>query len=184
MKNFQIEDRDTGKMYWISRSMAVHGVLLLHNFKDNQIWVLLEKRGPGCPDEIGKWADPTGYLDWDETLKEALYREVWEELGLNLGDLDLCKITLDGIHDSVVDNKLQNVTVRYIVNLDWDEIQPLLRRGIINTDTESRGGEKDEVSDINTIKIYPRDTTIDKPGFFAFNHGDIINRLIKHYNNL
>ena len=42
------------------------------------------ERGQGVDDFHGQWCFPCGYLDWDETLHEALIREVWEETGLNL----------------------------------------------------------------------------------------------------
>lgn len=181
MKNFQVTDKDTGKKYWISRSMAVHGILLV-NGPDNQKFLLIEKRGPGCPDEIGKWANPTGYLDWDETLVGALYREVWEEMGLDLGKLKYCKVEFSGYFDDPTKEN-QNVTIRFLVNLDYAEIKPLLRNKIINSDTKSRGGESDEVSSIDLLRIYPRKSLVN-PEIFAFNHGKLINNLIKKYNNL
>lgn len=66
------------KKVWLSRSLAVVGVILINNK------ILMVKRGPGCPDEIGKWVLPCGYLDENETLKEAMYRETYEETGINL----------------------------------------------------------------------------------------------------
>lgn len=182
MKNFQITDKETGKKYWISRSMAVHGILLVHDYVRNCVFLLIENRGPGCPDEIGKWANPTGYLDWDETLKEALYREVWEELGLDLKGLNVCDISLEGYFDDPTKEN-QNVTIRFQVDLDYSEIIPLLKNGTINSNTKSRGGEDDEVSGIDLLKIFPRTNLVD-PGLFAFNHGEIINGLIRKYNNL
>ena len=167
--------------------MAVHGILeVLRSFTDDdepssEIYLLIEKRGPGCPDEIGKWANPTGYLDWDETLKEALAREVWEEIGLDFGKLEYCSVFEYGREDNPIGR--QNVTIMFRVLLDYDEIKTLLKNGIINTDTVSRGGEKGEVSGIQLLKIRPRDSEVD-PGLFAFNHGEIINELIRYYNHL
>lgn len=182
MKNFQITDKETGKKYWISRSMAVHGILLIHDTPRDQKFLLVEKRGPGCPDEIGKWANPTGYLDWDETLKEALYREVWEEMGLDLGKLENCNISLVGYFDDPTKEN-QNVTLRFRVDLEYSEIRPLLMDGTINPNTASRGGEKGEVSSIHLFRLSPRKGLVD-PKLFAFNHGELINKLIRKYNNL
>lgn len=182
MKNFQVTDAETGKKYWISRSMAVHGMLLVHDDERNQIFLLTEKRGPGCPDEIGKWANPTGYLDWDETLKDALIREVYEEMGLSLRSLKRCDIEFSGYFDNP-EKENQNVTLRFQVDLDYSEIKPLLQEKVINTDTKSRGGEEGEVSSIDLLRISPRQNQVD-PNLFAFNHGEIINNLIKKYNNL
>jgi len=40
------------------------------------------------PNFQGYWNLPCGYLDWDETLYQAVLREVWEETGLILADLN------------------------------------------------------------------------------------------------
>jgi 8-oxo-dGTP diphosphatase len=74
-----------GKEQWISRSVTVLPVILL--VKGQGIYVPLNKRGVALPDEVGKWGLPGGYLDYDETAGEAVIRECWEEMGLNLLDL-------------------------------------------------------------------------------------------------
>ena len=65
-ENFQIQDVKTGKIYWISRAIAVTGVIMAYNH--NNWEVLLERRGPGCPDNIGKLCCPCGYLNWEDWL--------------------------------------------------------------------------------------------------------------------
>lgn len=67
-----------GRTVWLSRSSAVVGLFVI----DNR--VLMVKRGPGCPDEVGKWVLPCGYLDRNETLLEGMIRETYEETGFNL----------------------------------------------------------------------------------------------------
>lgn len=74
-----------GQEYWISRSVTVLGILIV--VKAGQGFVPLGKRGPGLPNEVGKWGLPGGYLDYGETIGEGLRREVWEELGLDLEEL-------------------------------------------------------------------------------------------------
>ncbi|MEM9164375.1 MAG: NUDIX domain-containing protein, partial [Cyanobacteria bacterium P01_F01_bin.4] len=71
-----------GEELWISRSVTVLPVILF--VQETGIYVPLNKRGKALPDEVGKWALPGGYLDYDETAGEAVMREVWEELGLNI----------------------------------------------------------------------------------------------------
>lgn len=71
-----------GQELWISRSVTVLPVLLF--VQADQTYVPLNKRGQALPDEVGKWSLPGGYLDYDETVGEAVIREVWEELGLNI----------------------------------------------------------------------------------------------------
>jgi 8-oxo-dGTP diphosphatase len=45
------------------------------------------QRGVAAPDFNGYWCLPCGYLDWDETLCQAMIREVYEESGLWLPEL-------------------------------------------------------------------------------------------------
>ena len=67
---------------WISRAVAVLGIPFFQH--KERVYVPLGQRSKLCPDEVGKFGLPGGYLDWDESASEALIREVWEELGLNL----------------------------------------------------------------------------------------------------
>ena len=83
MKNFSIIDDRTGREYWISRSVAVVGFIYGYD-EDEKEYILAVQRGTGTPDPefVGKWCLPCGYLDYDETLEEALQREVFEETGV------------------------------------------------------------------------------------------------------
>jgi 8-oxo-dGTP pyrophosphatase MutT (NUDIX family) len=76
---------EDGREFWISRAPAVTASIAISI--DAQQYVLLNKRGSGCPDYVGWWVLPCGYLDWDESGGDAAIREVWEECGLNLGEL-------------------------------------------------------------------------------------------------
>ena len=51
MNNFSI--KVNGKEYWISRSLAV--AVFIFRKVGNKFQVLLEKRGKGAADNIGKW---------------------------------------------------------------------------------------------------------------------------------
>lgn len=179
-KNFQITATD-GKKYWISRSVAVHGMILAKDLDTQEIYVLLGKRGPKCPDEIGKWADVCGYIDWDETLQDALKREIYEEMGLYLDDLGTLDIRQTGIDDSINGENAvkQNITIRYQVFVDYQEVKAKLESGEINNDTEARGGESGEVSEIKLLKLTDSDPVDESQ--FAFNHGKLINDVINHY---
>lgn len=70
-----------GHTKWDSRACAVvaHVWFIKHGIP----YVLIGKRGQvmDCP---GKWNIPCGYLDWNENLQQAFFREVWEETGLDL----------------------------------------------------------------------------------------------------
>lgn len=75
-----------GEELWISRSVTVLPVLIfvVGELRQANAYVPLGKRGKALPDEVGKWGLPGGYLDFDETAGEAVQREIWEELGLNV----------------------------------------------------------------------------------------------------
>lgn len=82
-----------GRVIWLSRSCAVTTTVLCR--VAGKSYILLGKRGVGCPDEVGKWNLPCGYLDWDETLPEAAVREVFEETGVNLLAISDSSILID-----------------------------------------------------------------------------------------
>ena len=79
--------KQDGKEYWISRSVAVIGTIFMKNTKDNELYVLLSKRGEGTPDCKGYWNLACGYMDFDENGTDAVRREVWEETGLDLDEI-------------------------------------------------------------------------------------------------
>ena len=72
------------KQVWESRSVAVNGVVLIYLPGHQAPYVLASRRGPKSADFQGMMNVIAGYLDWDETGTQALYRETWEEVGLDL----------------------------------------------------------------------------------------------------
>lgn len=169
---------EDGVKRYHSRSLAICALLVLSHGNE-EYSVLVHKRGQGCPDEKGLWSFNCGYLDWNETLHDCLKRELWEEIGLDLDSLETCNIVQDSINDTIDgENKVkQNVTIRYQVVLDYNEIKRLLEKGIINGDSASRGGEPNEIEE---IKIIPLSEKQD-PEKWAFNHGYIFNSIHEHY---
>ena len=89
-KNTENEDviLPDGRKVWLSRSCAVVANIWYIGL-DSKPYVLMGKRGKGCPDEVGKWVLPCGYLDYNETLSEAAAREVYEETGLDVKGISL-----------------------------------------------------------------------------------------------
>ena len=88
----------------------VVGAIIVKNGK-----VLLEKRGTfnGRPIlESGKWAIVGGFLDRDETLKEGLKREIFEETGLKIKNLRLLHINDSPKRPN--DNSRQNVSMVFV----------------------------------------------------------------------
>lgn len=171
MKNFPVKDPKTGETWWISRAIAVVGIIVLTDPETNEDYMFLQKRGPGCPDFVGAWSHTCGYLDFDETLEEALFREIKEELGVDMKSLDP-DVTLYGINDDPTepDNPKQNVSVRFILgDINLNEFMEKLS----STDSGERGGETGEVAGTTIIRMDPkfRERIDGLP--FAWNHKEI-----------
>lgn len=148
---------------WHSRSCAV--VVIITN--KNHDFFLIEKRGKGCPDFVGKLCLPCGYLNWDETLVEAAQREVYEETGMFLSQDDL---KFFKINDNPKNNR-QNVSIYYIAEVEDSYIMDRINEGIINTNTALRHGEPDEVEQIMwASKQYVRKHADE----FCFHHNEIL----------
>lgn len=149
---------------WKSRSLAVT-IVILSKTRSGLYEALVEKRGPGCPDYVGSWCCPCGYLGWDETLKEAAVREVYEETGLELKEEEL---SLLGIDDDPEANR-QNVTVRFYCEIDERRIFPVINHALYKT--PDRGGEENEVDELALVPLF---YVRANENSFAFGHNKII----------
>lgn len=159
MKNFEVTSVENGNKYWISRAMAVCAIVIVYD--DGIPHLLINKRGPGTPDYQGCWNIPCGYLDWDETTSEACTREILEECKVYINPSKW--VQYGEIEDSINSNR-QNVTIRKIVKLEWNEWCNALKDAIsMNTD----GGEENEVDD---IKLLPLSAYNIMNTNWAFNH--------------
>jgi len=96
-----------------SRNIVVDGIVI-HDEK-----VLLVKRGiePGK----GLWALIGGYLDWDETLEEAIVREVKEEAGVSAQVEKQVGVYSSPTRKGVIN---QNVAVAFALHATSTEIKP------------------------------------------------------------
>lgn len=160
MKNFPVIDDKTGREYWISRSVAVLGIVIGTDIYGTK-YILAEQRGIGTPDPeyIGKWCLPCGYLDFDETCKQAVAREIVEETGVNIPSESFELIEINDIPSS---DKRQNITFRFKTDL----------KGYISDfELTNRFSETNEVMDIKWIPL----TEIDNYKW-AFNHDKIIKK--------
>lgn len=166
MKNFKVTAKEDGKEYWISRAHAVVGIVYSVEPGTGLIHYLISKRGPGCPNYVGSWGFTCGYLDWGETRKEAVKRELWEELGLKV---NLQQITRFCEIDDPGRDERENIVTRYLIEVDFEDLVDQLYNDTINGNTESRGGEAGEVSD---IKLVTKDSITKYP--WAFNHGNVM----------
>ena len=146
-----------GKEVWLSRSVAVAVEILycVDNGQSRELFILVTQRGPGCPNEVGKWCLPCGYLDWDEDGYDAARRETWEETGINLDNLlksphrVLCNPASSRapwrITHNPDDSKLQNITMHFGAAMAGTEL-PEPKYSL-------NGGEVDEVSDVRWVNL-------------------------------
>ena len=160
MKNFPVIDKETGREFWISRSIAAVVVVFCKDIHGDR-YVLAVQRGTGTPDPeyVGKYCMPCGYLDYDETVAQAAQRETKEETGLTFPISDFKLWCINDIPES---DKRQNITFRYIVNslTPKEDLELLLT---------SKNSEKDEVGSIRFIKFDDIDLYE-----WAFNHEELI----------
>lgn len=136
-KNFPI--KINGETFWVSRSIAVTAFILRIN--NGKIEVLVERRGKGAADFQGRLCCPCGYLDFGETIREAVVREVKEETGFVVkspDDLVLFKI------DSDPSSNRQNVTLSFAYMADKDEDFDR---------SKAVGGEENEVSEVKWLTV-------------------------------
>jgi ADP-ribose pyrophosphatase YjhB (NUDIX family) len=122
MKNFPVKvTEDTiidgenmkGRTIWASPSVAV--AMFVFHTEDDKTYVLANKRGKGCPDYVGYWSCPCGYLEYgDRSIEDAASRELFEESGI---DFSNCLFNLFGIHKD--DNGKENITFRFWATTDY-----------------------------------------------------------------
>lgn len=149
-RNRQILGVD-GETYWVHRAVAVC-VIAVHNNK-----FLLNKRGENAPDFQGCWNLPCGYLDFDETTKEAAARELFEECGVKVNPDNFQFLYVD---DKPTSNK-QNVVFHYVVSLNGE---------METTADNADDGEVEEIGYFTKEEIENMS--------MAFNHKEIIQRFV------
>lgn len=160
-ENELITTTDDRKLFH-SRSVTI--VVILSCIVNGIKKFAIEKRGPAL-DKSGLWCLPCGYLDWNENAAQAVKREVWEEIGLNLDKLTLQNKIDQPIYVNSNPDDKQNVSLRYVVTI-IDNKYPKL---IANNDCKL-----DEVTEAKWI-------TIDELNNyeFAFEHNNLILKYFK-----
>ena len=155
----------SGEQLWISRSVAVNGTIVA--IKDHTFYILCSKRGPNAADFQGKMNLIAGYLDFDETASDALKRETWEEVGLNLDEILETKVIisnkLNKPYDIDTDPSLnrQNISLKF--GLIFNNPDKLPKLSIDNNEVEG------EVEDPMWLEYDDIDNYE-----WAFNHDKII----------
>ena len=166
MKNHPLINPETGKEEWISRAVAVL-VGIVGKTKEGIPCILAQKRGYKTPDPEFRdcWCLPCGYLEYDETLREAAAREVFEETGVKLNKNYLSFWT---INDNPKSDKRQNITVRYTYEIVEDAVD--------NIKLSTKYSEPGEVSEVKWI--YLRNITNYE---WAFNHDKLAKEVGDYY---
>lgn len=159
MKNFPVIYG--GKTYWVSRSVAVVIKFTATDESDNE-YVLAVQRGSGSPDFVGSWCLPCGYLDYNETTKEAACRELKEETGLILSPDYLTLIEID---DNPDHDGRQNIVFRF-----KHKSQYSLK--YLKSQFTTQYSEKNEIADIRFIPV----SELNKYTW-AFNHEKLVSNL-------
>lgn len=161
IKNQPCYDKYGRFIGWFSRSMA--SAIFVFCKDGNGDWcVLASERGIEAADYQGYWNCVCGYLDYNETTKEAAKRELKEECGV---DIPIESIKFIGYEDNPITSNRQNVTFRFTARID-DKITS-------DFTFSKDGNEGKEVGDIkwvplNDISHYQ----------WAFGHDKIISRLV------
>lgn len=125
--------------YWYSRA-AVVGMFAFCKNGNGDWCILANKRGPGCPNCVGKWNVPGGFVDFEETLSMAAMREAKEETGIDIpGNI----VKLYSINSEPKGEK-QNISFKFYAILPGDTLNYKLSNEFM---------EKDEVSDIKWIPV-------------------------------
>lgn len=136
--------------YWISRSMAVDG-LIIGKYR-NDLYCLIVKRSKKMKDEPLKYCIPCGYLDFNETLFDAMIREVYEETGFYIKDYQNSIINQNEIPFIIKDDPKyfkQNVSFIYLTLMDFDLFNYELPLYVQDHDTwEIESAEWMKISDL------------------------------------
>lgn len=109
-----------GRVLYVSRSVAVTAIVLAYDAATCACYALIGERGEAV-DHSGKWCLCCGYLDWDESLQEAVRREVFEEAGLDLHALEATGDAVFSPEPVFLQSEpaahRQNVTARFVIEL-------------------------------------------------------------------
>ena len=169
MKNFPFEHN--GQTFWYSRSVACSIYVFVYDRLSKGWYILISRRGPGCPSAVGKWNVPGGYLDFDETLEHAAARECFEETGVILGDASKIKLAAVSTDPH---SKSQNVVCSFYYKCEVDSIYEVTKM------FSTKNGEPGEVSDISLESVdYIFEDPVNISSAFAFGHDKMIREIFK-----
>lgn len=122
--NFPFEHN--GETLWYSRSVVVSCYTFARN-QEGEWCALVNKRGPGLPNNVGLWNTVTGYLDFYESNIDAVRRETKEETGVDLPEecisLSYTRVNKEGDQNVVFGHVclLPETTDKYPISTEFCE---------------------------------------------------------------
>ena len=155
-----------GRTMWLSRATSVVAVIIAIESSTERRYFAIHRRGSATPDHRGKWSLCCGYLDWNESLSQAAARETFQEIGLNLYDLErkgYCTIPDQPYFvqsDPDLDTR-QNISARFLFELRVPALPTL-------SVDHAEVGESEEPQWVELTERNLAERT------FAFNHGTVL----------
>lgn len=104
MKELSKKEQCSSCGRFANRGVSIDAAII----KDDKI-VLIKR---GVEPSKGKWGTPGGYVDWDETVEEAVAREVKEET-----KLDVTSTKLVGVYSSPERHPKQVINILYLAEV-------------------------------------------------------------------
>lgn len=145
-----------GRRVAIDRSVGV--VMLCYTIVDENIFILVNKRGTKTSEFKSKWNLPSGYLNWDESGEEAARRETLEETGIYIPTYLIQEVE----HSTLPIENRQNVIFRYAAKVPNDYMEKKLK-----------AHDSEEVDNIKWINFNELNTVE-----WAFNQKETIERML------
>lgn len=166
---FVTKDNIGDRGFFISRSVAVVGSIVV-KYKD-ELYVLINKRGSAM-DSPHLYNMPCGYLDWDESATDGIYRELFEECNLDIKTLvetsQVYAAYLEQpwfVHHKPNENR-QNVTLRFGLYCEVDKL-PVV---------SSINADENEVDEVLWLNIEDESNIDDIP--WAFKHDKVLKEFL------
>ena len=161
----QRHDLADGRVLFESRSVAVTAIVLARNGEAGAFHALVGERGPRV-DKSGSWCLVCGYLDWDESLSDAVRREVFEEAGVDLAALEAAGEAWVSKQPLFIQSDpsahRQNVTARFLASLS--RLVPITT-------------EHAEPGEVTQLAWLPLETDAIDAKPWAFHHEEILHEL-------